>query len=109
GRHAFLRVGVRHTDDHQSLAALARNDGFRFDQYRAGVERDPTLVLAVGMALGVAGLEERQNVMREIDRVRAAYCGSRQQGENGCNQPVHSDNASRKSRYAMKCKVSTFY
>ena len=69
GRHAEVGVVGRDPLDQLALPALAGDDRLRLEHRLAGVERERALVLAVGVALGAAGLDQRDDVVREIDRL----------------------------------------
>ena len=70
GRHALLRVLVRDTTDQFARPALARDDGPGLEKGLARVHRHRALVLAVGVALGAARLDDGHDVVGEINRLR---------------------------------------
>src|SRR5262249_5781464 len=63
--------------DQLAGGALAGHDHLGPEQVRAGVERERALVLAVGVALGAAGLQDRQDVVGKIDLLWRIRRGSR--------------------------------
>src|SRR5207249_2823760 len=91
GRHALVLVGAAHAADQFALGALAGNDDLGLEDVLARVEREGSLVLAAGVTLGTARLEQWNDVVSEVDLLRRLRtAGIRQDSDrNEANPAAH--------------------
>ncbi len=81
GRHALVGVVRGDAFEDLAVAALAGHDGFGVQDGLARVERERTLVLAVGVALGTARLDQGDDLVCEVDLVRGLRLGGWRHGQ----------------------------
>src|SRR5207302_6294173 len=84
-----------------ALPALAGDGGLRLEQRLARVEGDAALVLAGGVALGAAGLQQRDDLVREVDRGGGGEAGSKEDGEES-EEASHSHSSPLRHRARKK-------